>query len=170
MSRISLVLIQFLLFNSFAPFSVASDPVTGPPTWIVDAQIVTDASHGQQEFTGTILNWSESQQTFAQPLTKQIGSNKVRMGNTTLTRSVFMLTSERITATLDALKFSRLDGSIVKLADLEGVLATKRAFAFVAKGSDIHPSIVASLHPDTIVITRKAYETDPVVIPLPDVQ
>ncbi len=79
MNRISLLLIQFLLFNAFAPFSVASDPVTGPPTWIVDAQIVTDASHGQQEFTGTILNWSESQQTFAQPLTKQIGSNKVRM-------------------------------------------------------------------------------------------
>ncbi len=169
MNRIPLLLIQCLFINALMPFCVASDPVIGPPTWIVDARIVTDAPHGKPEFTGTIVNWSESQQTFAHPLTKQFGSNKVRRGgNPTRTRSIFMLTSERIIATLDALKFSRLDGSIVKTDDLEGVLATKRAFAFVPKGIDIHPSIAASLHPDTIVITRTAYETDPVVIPLPD--
>ena len=79
-----------------------------------------------------------------------------------------MLTSDRFTATVNTLRFSRLDGSAIDTEDLPSLLANKRAVAFMPKGTGIHPAITSALHPDTIVITRVSYPADPVVIPLPD--
>jgi hypothetical protein len=79
-----------------------------------------------------------------------------------------MLNSDQFVASMAALRFSRLDGSEIKSGDLPGLLNAKRAVAFLPKGTGIHPAIVAALHPETIVITRVSYPSDPVVIPLPE--
>lgn len=71
---------------------------------------------------------------------------------------------------MSALRFSRLDGSEVKSNDLASLLDAKRAVAFLPKGTGIHPSIVGALHPDTIVVSRVSYPSDPVVIPLPEME
>lgn len=79
-----------------------------------------------------------------------------------------MLTSDRFAATMNTLKLSRLDGSTIDSDDLPDLLAAKRAVAFVPKGTGIHPAIISTLHPETIVVTRVSYPSDPIVIPLPE--
>lgn len=152
--------------------SVADDPVLGPPTWIVDAHIDPVGSRGQPLLIGTVFDWNESRQSWIDSETIQHKSSSVDASITRL-RSIFMLTSKRFTGPIAALKFSRLDGSVIDPDDLPKLLASKRAIAFVPTGTGIHPAITAALHPDTIVITRVSYSSDPgdsfdpVVIPLP---
>lgn len=156
-----------LCIITLAQLSFANDPVLGPPTWIVNAKISPDGPRGQSLLSGTVFDWNESRQTWTHSGTIQHGSRSVDASRTR-SRSVFMLTSDRFMATMTTLKFSRLDGSVIDSDDLPELFATKRAVAFVPKGTGIHPAIASALHPDTIVITRVSYPTDPVVIPLPD--
>ncbi|EMI45755.1 hypothetical protein [Rhodopirellula sp. SWK7] len=79
-----------------------------------------------------------------------------------------MLTSDRFVATTNTLKFSQLDGSEIKSDDLASLLNDEQAVAFVPKGVGIHPAIASTLNPDTIVVTRVSYPTDPIVISIPE--
>jgi hypothetical protein len=156
-----------LFITTLTQLSLANDPVLGPPTWFVDAQIKPDGPRGQSLLIGNVFDWNESRQTWTHSGTLQRGSRTVDASRTR-SRSVFMLTSDRFIATLTTLRFTRLDGSQIDSEDLPALLATKRAVAFVPKGTGVHPAIASALHPDTIVITRVSYPNDPIVIPLPE--
>ena len=157
-----------LAVTAIAPVCFAQELVLGPPTWIVEAQIIESGGPlGEPEFTGKVLRWGESKQQYA---AERMTTRGVRNGFRTQARPVFMLTSERITATLNTLHFSRLDGSDLKPAEIDELLKKKRAVAFLQKGTGISAEIAAALHPDTIVVTRVSYPADPVVISLPHPQ
>ncbi|KAA5536078.1 hypothetical protein FYK55_28195 [Roseiconus nitratireducens] len=163
---IRLLTLSFCI-TAFTHPCAADDPVLGPPTWIIEARMESDGPRGQSVLIGTVLDWSESRQSWTHSGTIQHESKSVDASRTR-SRSIFMLTSDRFTATMNTLKFSRLDGSIIDPDDLPDLLAAKRAVAFVPKGTGIHSAITAAMHPDTIVITRVSYPSDPVVIPLPE--
>ena len=167
MHRLLRLLTLLLCITTFAPLCDADDEVLGPPTWIIDAQIKPDGPRGQSVLIGTVFDWNESRQTWTHLGTMQQGSRTVDASRTR-SRSVIMLTSDRFMATLTALRFTRLDGSQIDSDDLPELLATKRAVAFVVKGTGIHPAIASALHPDTIVISRVSYPNDPIVIPIPE--
>jgi hypothetical protein len=161
------LLTLLLCITTLTQFSVANDPVLGPPTWIVDAQINPDGPRGQSLLIGKVFDWEESRQTWTHSGTLQQGSRTVNASRER-SRSVFMLTSDRFMATMTTLRFARLDGSQIDSDDLPELLATRRAIAFLPKGTGVHPAIAAALHPDTIVITRVSYPNDPIAIPLPE--
>lgn len=145
----------------------ANDPVTGPPTWIVDLQVTTDGPSGRSQLIGTVFNWHDTRQAWTKSGTIQHGDRAIGASRSR-SRSVLILQSDQFVASMTTLRFSRLDGSEIESDDIPGLLKTKRAVAFLPKGTGIHPAIVATLHPETIVITRVSYPSDPVVLPVPE--
>lgn len=145
----------------------ANDPVPGPPTWIVDVQVITDGPSGLSQLTGTVFNWHETRQAWTRAGAIQQGDRAFDPSRSR-SRTVLILQSDQFAASMNTLRFSRLDGSAIESDDIPGLLKTKRAVAFLPKGTGIHPAIVATLHPETIVVTRVSYPSDPIVIPIPE--
>ena len=169
MRNLCLKLATLLFVAALMRTCVANDAVPGPPTWIIDAQIEADGPRGQSKLIGTVLDWNDTRQSWTESGALQHGGRTVGVSRAR-SRSVLMLHSDQFVASMAALRFSRLDGSEIKSNDLPGLLNAQRAVVFLPKGTGIHPAIVAALHPETIVITRVSYPSDPVVIPLPEVR
>jgi hypothetical protein len=83
---------------------------------------------------------------------------------------VFVLQAKQFVVSVNAIRFARLNGGMIDLAEVPDLLREGRAIAWLPKGAAIHPAIAKALHPETIVVTRGSYPTDPLVIDIPETQ
>lgn len=149
-----------------------AEPVYGPPKLLVNARIDQRGPRESERFVASFLVWEESRQNWDRP-GKAAGPDvpDAYRGVTISvkrSRAIFVLQSEQLVMSMNALTFSRLDGEPVASSDVAKILEAKRAVAFVPKGCTIHPAIAAALHPDTLVVSRRSYPEEPILIPLPE--
>ncbi|MCD0459264.1 hypothetical protein [Roseiconus lacunae] len=144
----------------------ADDPVAGTPQMIIDARIDDNTPNGKL-FVGTTMDWIQNHQSWNRERTIDHGGRSVT-ASIDRGRSVLVLRSKRFAASFDTLKFTRLNGDSIDSSAIKDLLARKRAVVFLHKGTTIHPAIVGSLHPETLVVTRVSYPVDPLVIGIPE--
>ncbi len=146
---------------------IAGEAVFGPPEMIINARIDDQALRVGKRLIGTIMRWDETRQTWNHEGTIEHGTRSVR-ASINKGRSVFILQAKQFVVSVSAVKFARLNGDLIDLSEVPGLLRDKRAVAFLPKGSAIHPAIAKALHPETVVVTRVSYPTDPLVIDIPE--
>ena len=162
----NLLAISWLVY-SVCPTCVADDPVHGPPTLVIDARIDDGEGRKEKRFIGNILQWGEAQQSWYR-------ESEIRRGSRSASaafakdRSVLILQSKRMVASLSTLRFMRLNGDVIDKEDIPKLLQVGRAVVFLHQGCAIHPAIAKSLHPETVVVQRISYPNVPLIIPLPD--
>lgn len=157
--------VLLVLFVS-AGHCIAVDSVSGPPELIINAKIEDRGQRGGEQLVGTILNWATPRQTWNHEATVERGN---RSGQVSIdkSRAVFILNGEEFVVDVSAVQFAQLNGDRIDASDVPGLLRQGRAVALLPKGVAIHPAIAKALHPETIVVTRVKYPSDPLVIDIP---
>ena len=157
----------YLILLLSAGYSVASEPVFGPPQMIVDARIDAEASRAGKRLIGTIMEWTETRQTWNVEGTIEHGTRSVRASRDKR-RSIFILQAKQFVASTSTLRFARLNGEPIDSSEVSDKLRNKRAVAYLPKGAAIHPAIANALHPETVVVTKVSYSADPMVVDIPE--
>jgi hypothetical protein len=151
---------------SLTGYVSADEPVFGPPTMIIDARIDDHAPGDGKRLIGTTMEWAETRQSWNREGTIERGGRSIT-ASIDRGRSVFILQAKQFVAPLNTLQFARLNGDAIDATEVDNLLAAKRAVVFLPKGVEIHPAIANALNPETVVVTRVSYPTDPLVIGIP---
>ncbi len=166
------VVCTWLAFAATLGWCAEGEPVNGPPKLLVNARIDQPGPRESERFVASFLSWDESRQNWDRS-GKAAGPDvpeayRGRTISVKRSRAIFVLQSEQLVVSMNALTFSRLDGEPVASSAVPKILESKRAVAFVPEGCTIHPAISAALHPDTLVVSRRSYPEEPLLIPLPE--